>query len=231
MTREETIKYLKLFIPSFGRKFEDEELFGPEGWICRDQKDIPDTIPENYCEGIKVLRDGNEFITMSVNEFQRVFENESLPEGRGVRFEYHNYCGNPHLYGQLLIDGVEMLYHDRKNQRVITTTPSREEAKANPLLEKISYRWDMEICRILSQEEIDREPRMWEHYDAGSRTDRFTDFRELLATAAYLTVKRIEGPVFLTLHDSYFQKKNLLLTVSSVGEVAFTELFKKHLGI
>lgn len=222
MNRKDAIALLAPFVPSFQREFVDEDIFGKEGWLFRANTQLPegDVIPAKYLEGIKVMRDGLEFKIMSKDDFKRKFEYQKLPEGRSVSIDYHNYRGNPHLYGEIEISGVEMVYVDSKTESIKSTSPSSDEIKANPELKYARYNWTVEPCRIVSKEEVEAHPRMWGTYYAGGLTSRFTDVKELIATAIIVCLKIVQGPFFLSFGSNYtFREVDCLLTVSADDEV------------
>jgi len=228
MNRIQTIQYLKQFIPSFQRKYIEieAEFYGPMGWIAIDQGYIPETIPTDLFKGVSVERNGKIFSVMSCDDFKRKFEQFDLPPGRHCTIEYHGFGGNPHLYGTLRMSGYELVHYNAAENRVITTGGCGDEKE--PELKGMTYSYETMVGRIVTQEEIDTYPGQWDNYDAGCRTNRFLDAKELIATAAYIVLTRVEGPSFLTLGNSYYyQEKNLLMTVSENEEITFTKLFNQ----
>lgn len=222
MNRKDVITLLTPFVPSFQREFADEDIFGKEGWLFRAKTQLPEgnVIPAKYLEGIKIIRGGLEYQLMSKDDFKREFEGMKIPEGRSVSIDYHNYAGNPHLYGEIEISGVEMVHLDKESDGIRTTSPSSDEIKANPELKYARYNWAVEPCRIVPKDEAEAYPQMWDTYDAGCRTTRFLDVKELIATAIIVCLKVIEGPFFLTFGNRYFYREDdCLLTVSADDEV------------
>ena len=234
MKREDAIQLLMPFVPSFQREFEDEYLYGKDGWMFRSDQRFPNNgiIPEKYLEGLKFKRDNRDFEIVSVNDFIRKFERIQMPEGRKISIDYNNYAGNPHLYGRIGISGVEMVCHDVKAHKVTSTMPNSDEIKANPNLQDARYKWEIEPCRILSQEEIDKYPHMWDMFYAGCRTNRFTDVKELIATAIIICLKVIQGPFFLIFGEHYeFREEDCFLIVSADGDVQLKPLTLKRFNI
>ena len=206
-------------IPSFRMEFAEADFLGEMGWIANCRPNVPDVIPVGYLEGKEMERDGKTFRSVDAMYLRRKYGREPLPAGRLVAFSYMSYGSNPHVYGNISISGVEMVYEDPENDQVISTGGQ-------------DYSFDIELCRILPQEEIDAWPRMWETYYAGCRTQRFSNFVELLATAAYVALTKIEGP-FTMIRDNTFsyEEKNRLMSVSETGEVQFSPLMENWLSV
>lgn len=222
MTRQEAKEFFKKHIPSFGREFMDAEFFGERGWMCRPEQEAPaEKIPEHFLEGESVKR-GDTVYTVESADSQSRYENEKIPAGRAARVTYGSYAGNPHLYGQLEISGAQLVGTDKKRGRH-STYPLKSETDENPMLKFARWTWEYELMRILPQEEIDRNPHMWDYYDAGCRTNRFNELSELIATAAFLALDMIEGPFFFNGNKGYmYDTKYILFTVDGQGEVKFT---------
>ena len=234
MNRQEAIQFFKQFVPSFNRKFEDEDFLGKEGWMYRNIR-LPkgDIISPGYLEGTKIVRDGKEFKIISKDDNDRIFENKEMPEGRGVTFTYMNYPGNPHLYGKVEISGVEMVHYDKKRDKYISTSPSKEECKENPALQDASYTWTFEPCRIVPEEEINANPAIWDMTYANTRTCRFTDVKELIATIVVACLKIVQGPFFL-IYGEYgykYNEKNCYLKVTKDDNVILSPIINKRFKI
>ena len=225
MTREEALARLTPLILSFQREFKDADIYGKDGWMAICRNSIPDVIPRDYLKGVQMTKDGRVFTCMSVTDFMRKYENESIPPGRLACIRFTRYAGNPHIYGVLRISGVEMVYEDVENNKVITIGGSGPEQVG------AVYAWEIELARILPEEEKNTYPGMWDMYDAGSRTQRFVDFKELVATAAYVALERIEDPFTLLRDESfYYQEKKRLMSVNDNGDVEFFNLMESWLN-
>lgn len=228
MTRTEAKEFFKKHIPSFGREFNDAEFFGERGWMRQPDRGAPvDIIPEHFLETESVTRNGIVY-TVESAESLSPFGNEKIPAGRAARVTYGSYAGNPHLYGQLEIAGAILVGTDKERGRH-STYPMKSETDENPMLEFARWTWEYELMRILPQEEIDRNPHMWDCYDAGCRTNRFNDLSELIATAAFLALDMIEGPFFFNGNKGYmYDTQYILFTVDAHGEVEFTKNLRKY---
>ena len=231
MKREDVIRLLVPFVPSFQREFADADLYGNEGWLFRSDGRMPESgnIPDKFLEGIKVTQNGLDYEVISKDNFKRRFEKQQMPEGRSVSVDYTNYAGNPHLYGEIRISGVELVHVDEAAERVQSSSVGAEALKANPELKDARYNWVVEPCRILPKEEIDANPRMWDMSYPNTRTSRFTNSTELIATAIIVCLKVVRGPFFLVFGDHYeYRESDCFLTVSCNDEVKLKPLIIKR---
>ena len=222
MNKEQAIELLKKYIPSFERKFEDVNIYGHLGWLYKTDNKIPDVIPEKYLEGITVSRDGVEYKTVLEGSLESAYRND-IPEGRLVRLSYSRYGSNPHLYATLEINGVVL---QRKTENgYCQTFVSGVDLLDHPELANAKSTWKLELGRILPQEEVEEHPRDWDGYAPGSRTMRFLDAKEVLATGLYVSLIKIQEPFYVLSDYGYVScssiKKNLMMTVSREGKVSF----------
>lgn len=222
MNRTQALDLLTKKIPSFGRKFEDADIYGPFGWLYKTDSKIPDVIPEKYLEGITVNRDGTSYTTVQNWSLDRESFREA-PEGRRAKFCLCSYGSNPHLYGTLEIDGVELV--SKRKNGYVSSFVSERDILCHPELAEAKMCWKFEIGRVLPQEEVKMHPGFWEGYDPGCRTMRFLDWKEALATALFVALAKIQGPLFVLFDYGYVSdaniKKNLVISVSREGEVSF----------
>lgn len=227
MTRQGVLERLKELIPSFHREFIDKEFYGETGWLYIDHYglNLPEVIPEHYLEGIKLKRnDGKEGVTMRYETFPTLLEwkrQKGKFTDRKVVFSYMNYPGNPHRYGTLEIDGVEF----------ITKTDTgyssggiffKDFVKEYPEIVNAHSIWEVELARIVTQEDISDKSVDWDMYEVGSRTTRFTSMRELRQTALYVALLRVQGPFYM--EDDHVignDKKKLIIHVNENDEVTF----------
>lgn len=228
--RKEALDLLRKHIPSFGRKFNDENIYGKMGWLYRDYSvKLPETIPADFCVGETTEYRGEiiKFINGSDSKTCR-FEKElfGFPDGRLVSINWERYPGHPHLYPKMEVQGLAGIVRKEDGRE--------EEFQCLYLLDNKNYsnHWDIEPLRIVPQEEIDKAPDEWESYEAGDRTNRFLKSEEILLTTAYISLLRIEGPFFLREGGYYkeYSKKDLLLFVDSDNIVTITEKFERTLN-
>ena len=226
MKRQILLEKLKNLIPSFKRDFIDSDFYGKEGWLYRDAfgKDLPQVIPAHYLEGIRLPRyDGRESITIRRDNFPRCVEirrQKGERTDRRVLFKYMNYPGHPHLYGEIEIDGVESV---AETESGVTSGGVRYEDFIDkyPDLKNASSSWDVELCRIVTDEDINDKWVDWTGYEVGSRTNRFTSIKELKRTAVYVALLRVEGPFYMQDDRKKYRADGLMLCVDENDEVSF----------
>ncbi len=200
MTREEAMNELKKCIPSFNRKYihwgklVDKET--DKSWLYKDeiysQPDgerktflMPEVIPVDFLNGIKANFDDCEYVSVSQNP-------------RKVDLSVTDYAcyGNTHKYGTLSISGA-VWQHEEFGKK--WSTSSRRLSNIDP---RVTGIWKVDLCKILSNEDLGEKGCDWEGYEANEATCRFSDIDELYCTAAYVALLRIEGDFLLTI-DSY----------------------------
>lgn len=222
MNRTQALDLLTKKIPSFRRVFEDADLFGPTAWLYKSSNKLPDVIPEKYLEGITVNRDGIEFKTVLEGSLESAYMN-NIPEGRLVKLSLCSYGSNPHLYATLEINGVVLQRKTEKGYH--QSFVSGVDLLDHPELANAQSTWKLELGRILPQEEVEEHPRDWDGYAPGSRTIRFLDAKEVLASGLYVSLMKIQGPFYVLSDYGYVSlssiKKNLVMSVSREGEVSF----------
>ena len=228
MTREEALAIIGKRMPSFGRTFNDSDIFGELGWLYRTRngRGLPDVIPQDHLVGRTFEYRG---ATIRLDHPRNTPYGKSArqafgtPCGRAAGVEYQQYPGHPHMYPTLEIEGVTGM----------TVPPSGqpEEFRGIYLLHdpEVQTHWSIDLMRIVPQEDIARAPYEWEYYSAGDRTNRFLDYGEILATAAYVCLLRIEGPFFLKEGNGLeYTPDDLLMTVGPDDTVTITDKFRKY---
>lgn len=229
LTRKEALDLLRKHIPSFGRKFNDEDIFGKTGWLYRDYSTkLPESIPADFCVGKTAEYRGETIRIINGSDSKTCkYERKLLgfPPGRMVSIDWQQYPGHPHLYPKMEIQGIAGITKDSDGKE--------KEFQCLYMLDNSQFagHWDIEPLRIVPQEDIDKAPYEWEGYEAGDRTNRFLDHNEIILTAAYISLLRIEGPFFLKEGEYYAQynKKDLLLSVDSNDEITITDKMQKKL--
>ena len=229
MTREEAMSLLKSHIPSFERKFNDEEYYGKDGWLFMDERvTLPPVIPEDFYVGKTYEYKGVTLTSIQYRDtkserVEREYYKE--PEGRRIHLSYLIFPGHPHMYPKLEVDGVATVQKgDNLNNDKEFLSFYLPDDKT------LSHHWEITPMRILPQEDVDKAPYEWEFYKAGDRTNRFLDLREMYLTAAYVCLSRIQGPFFLTDKSRYDYKRPApLVVVDKNGVVTFSEEMKRLL--
>lgn len=225
MTREEAIKQLAPFIPSLNREYirwdEPRDKNEDRSWLYRDEpyrkpnakwddpdkeRYLPEVIPENFLEGTLAEIDGKEY------RAKRSFAS-STRGYRRVYLEITDFAmyGNTHKYGKLQIDGLIWAESGTKSSTFYY--------KLEDVEPRVQGIWDVDLFRIVAEGEMSAE-----ECPVGEATARFTYIDELVATAAYVTLIRIQGPCILDNASSYATMRtdnDILLSIDKNDEVSF----------
>ena len=102
--------------------------------------------------------------------------------------------GAVHYYGKLIADGIEFQMLDRPN----CTTSNFEARELNPLHQ---WRYEFDLCRPMTQEEIDNDPDRWYGYYPGTFTSSFETKEEIIALAKECFKFRFVGEWELWVND------------------------------
>lgn len=227
MTREEAIKILEPFIPSLNREYKrwGEKLMDKsqdKSWLYRDEyferpsvkwgdpkrsEYLPDEIPADFLVGIEV-EDENGTKYVSCNNFHG-------EESRRVYLDITDfaYYGNTHKYGKLCINGLSWL-NKENGYHIVSNRFSDVEPRVKSI-------WNVDLFRIVDDGEMsmsDCKP--------GEASGRFTYLDELIATAAYVTIIRVMGPVEMDNAGSYAtscKDEDMILTIDKNDNVEFGE--------
>ena len=233
MTREEAIEKLAPFIPSLKREYnrwgELRDKNKDRSWLYRDEsyrkpsakwddpdreRYLPEVIPENFLEGTVADIDGEKFyVKRSYPSIERDY--------RRVYLEIMDFAmyGNTHKYGKLQIDGLSWS-RIGPNSRTASF-------KLDDVEPRVKGIWDVDLLRIVAEGEMGGG-----ECPPGEATGRFVYLDELFATAAYVTLLRIQGPCVLDNASSYATvrtEKDILLRVAENDEVTFGPKLKKVL--
>lgn len=225
MTREEAIEKLTPFIPSLNREYirwgELRDKNEDRSWLYRDElyrkpsakwnspdRDcyLPEMIPENFLEGAVSDINGEKFcIERSWPSIERDY--------RRVYLEIMDFAmyGNTHKYGKLRVDGLRW--------SIIGSNSTISCNKLDDVEPRVRGIWNVELFRIVAEGEMSAA-----ECPVGEATARFTYIDELVATAAYVTLIRIQGPCILDNASSYATARtddDILLSVDKNDEVAF----------
>lgn len=227
MTREEAIKKLAPFIPSLNREYirwgKLRDKNEDRSWLYRDEpyrrpsakwndadreRYLPEVIPENFLEGTLADINGEKFcVKRSYPSTERNY--------RRVYLEITDFAmyGNTHKYGKLKIDGLRW--------SGIGNNSATSWNKLDDVEPRVRGIWDVDLFRIVAEGEMSAE-----ECPVGEATARFTYIDELVATAAYVTLIRIQGPCILDNASSYATMRtdnDILLSVDKNDEVTFCE--------
>lgn len=169
MKRNELQSLVQKFIPSFNEKdFTKDELFSDYNYGY----EIPYTIPKEYGVGYEIEKDGLKYMS------QHRYEG-----GRRVNLDISTFLnGNGHFYGDLVIKGPQFMCdgHTIWSGELIKAYPSTADIKGP-------------IRRVLPESDYKSYPDHWEEDDVGFLTIRFYSLKELICSAAWVALDRIEG--------------------------------------
>lgn len=225
MTREEAIKKLAPFIPSLNREYimwgKLRDKNEDRSWLYRDEayrkpnaewndpdkeRYLPEVIPENFLEGTVADINGEKFcVKRSYPSAERDY--------RRVYLQITDFAmyGNTHKYGTLKIDGLMW--------SKIGTASATSWYKLDDMEPRVKGIWDVDLFRIVAEGEMSAE-----ECPVGEATARFTYIDERVATAAYVTLIRIQGPCILDNASSYATMRtdnDILLSIDKNDEVTF----------
>ena len=102
--------------------------------------------------------------------------------------------GAIHYYGKLVADGIDFQCLD--NPRI--TTSNRNAKKISPFYQ---WRYEFELRRPVTQEEINHDPDRWECYQLGTFTTSFDTKEEIIALAKECFKMRFTGEWELWVDD------------------------------
>lgn len=103
-------------------------------------------------------------------------------------------CGAIHYYGKLIADGVAFQCLDNPNM----TTSNWDAEKKNPLYQ---WKYEFELCRPATQEEIDHDSDRWYGYAPGDFTSSFDTKEEIIVLAIQCFKTRFRGEWELWVED------------------------------
>lgn len=233
MKRKQALEILSPFIPSLSREYnrwgELTDKAKDRTWLYRDEffrkpdakyndpdreRFLPEVIPAHFLEGMTATLDGVIYKVAPAypeRDYRRVYLEV-------MDFEYY---GNTHKYGKLCIDGVSW-----RAQEGNGTIIARQLHNIEP---RVSSIWDVDLCRIVADGEMDAS-----ECPAGESTARFVFLDELIATAAYVTILRVQGPCILDNGSSYAAVRkadDLLLKIDEKDEVTICPKLKRILRL
>lgn len=224
MKRTELMEMLKEFITSFNVDYNPygDEVVDKEkdfSWLFEDEyvlKDkLPIVIPKDFLENTIVECDGIKLIAQNKND-----------TGRKISLSVVDYgqFGNTHKYGELSISGVKLV-----DERDNTLFHSTELSRKNPLYKSW---WKCKLCKIFTEQDMNAGGD-WYGYEPGMSIERFYSYVELFATAAYISLLRVEGEFMLFCGEVYVvpTKDDILLTVDSDDNVTIGKYIKEILQI
>ena len=129
--------------------------------------------------------------------------------------------GNYHCYGEVSVE-----HSVWENVKTGAHTLSTELDKKFPDVEH-TIRWN--IDRVLFEDDITNGKGDWHGYEANETTERFDSYDELLLTAIYTILVRIEGPLKIKNDVLYVvvPDKDMLVTIDKDDNVILRSDIKK----
>lgn len=122
-----------------------------------------------------------------------------IPNPREVRIEITSYrglcCDAVHYYAAIEADGIKRCqYEDYNGEKRLFSVSGYLGEEFNSLPREKRDIWGgdyhIEVAREVTQEEITQNPRRWEHYAPGDRTNAFNTAEEAEATARAIVSAR-----------------------------------------
>ena len=232
MNREEAMKQLEPFIPSLTREYlrwgeKKVDKSKDRSWLYRDEdfrkphaewndpdreRYLPEVIPEHFLEGTVAEVEGEKYVAKP-NDYGRNYRRVYL---QVTDFAYY---GNTHKYGQLQINGLRWCKEGGNS--------SHSWGKLSDIEPRVKGIWDVDLFRIVGEGEM-----AGSECPVGDSTARFVYLDELFATAAYVTLLRIQGPVVLDNASAYSvmrTKDDILLAAGADGSVEWGNKLKRVL--
>lgn len=237
MKRDRTLEILQAIIPSFKRKWTEyggniddpkygflyhDESYSEErirgDWKSRITKELPFVIPANFLEGIVVETEDNIFTSQMT----------AYKKAKGYREIKMRITEFPppyeHTYGTLLIDAPSWV--DDKNYAHAGYLG--EKVYQHPNYDpRVRSRWEVEVYRIITEEDINSRAD-WHGWNAGDANPRFTSYSEMIQTACWLCLARIQGPLMLSASEWSSDNKELI-KVGEDDNVEFYPYFFKNI--
>lgn len=189
MKRNELIEILKSKIKTLNcadfNELKDDLLNDEEGnpindsILVSESKIRPWKISENYGVGIETEHRGEKLISKK--------DHDNGFKLCGISITDFSAYGNNHCYGE-----VNIKHAVWENVKTGTHTLSTVLSDRFPEVEYI-ISWN--VNRILFEDDVINGKGDWHGYEANETTERFESYDELLLTAIYTIISRIEGPL------------------------------------
>lgn len=142
--------------------------------------------------------------TRAIPHFTGIFAKKS--KTRCVKLEITSFRGISwgaiHYYGKLIADGID--FQCLENPQV--TTSKWYAKKINPFYQ---WRYEFELRRPATQEEINHDPERWHGYHPGDFTTSFDTKEEIIALAKQCFKMRFSGEWELWVEDRTMARTNI----------------------
>lgn len=185
----------------------------PDSILVSEIKIRPWKISENYGIGIEAEYRGENYISK--------IDSEKGFKMCGISITDYRAYGNYHCYGE-----VSVKHSVWENVKTGAHTLSTELDKKFPEVEH-TIGWN--IDRVLFEDDIINGKGDWHGYEANETTERFDSYDELLLTAIYTILVRIEGPLKIQNDVLYVvvPDKDILVTIDKDDNVILRSDIKK----
>lgn len=231
MKRKTLIKKLEKLIPSLENfnlinkvhldrlKKDNNDNIITASCLCSDdykyKNQLPWLIPHDYNVGII----DNELGIKSINYPNLYGTNRKITLSLT---DFSSY-GNTHCYGNVDISGVE--WHKLDNNHSISSTNISEKY---PMVK--SY-YNIDITKVLTEDDINKPNEDWHGYWPGYITERFSNRNELIITAVYVILYRVEGSFIMHVGSPccFYKKSEALIIVDDNDNVIIGDELKKIL--
>lgn len=226
MKRKTVLKRLYPKIKSFSQVTSEHECFMmknedgsyiKESILFRNDDKTPYKISKDYGRGINIEYDGKMVTSIKYNPTKQY-------KKCNVELTDFKYYGNYHCYGKVYVEGCTW------NIDGTTTNMTSSELSKNYPEARHSISWD--IYKILTESDIVEGKGDWEGYESGHQCSRFESVTELILSAVYTILDRVEGPLIFYVGASYVlpDKKDLLFVVDENDNVKLRSDLKNILS-
>ena len=229
MKRNDLINCIKKSIPSLNNihlldeyylnKLKKDVNNNPiiDSVLCEDECDLPWIIPVNYNEGIV-----DEELNLISEKKPNLYKMNRVVNLNITDFKYY---GNKHCYGSLSISGLSW---KKSNGSSILSSD------LNKNYPTVRYNYNFDLRKILTEDDINEDGANWDGYEAGVPTQRFSYIRELMLTAVYIALCRVEG-AFIMFNGNpccVYKRSEALIIVDEndnviIGNNEFKEILNK----
>ena len=238
MKRDKGLKLLQTIIPSFTRKWNEyggnmddskygflyrDETYSEErirgDWKSRITKELPFEIPADFLEGITVQNDSGEVYTSQMPAYKKA-------KGyRDIHMRIHTFPPPyEHTYGTLLISAPRWTSETGTVHGGYLGEKVYQDPNYDP---RVTGCWNVEVYRIITEDDINSRAD-WHGWNAGDANPRFTSYSEMIQTACWLCLARIQGP-FLLSASEYTSDNMELIRVDKDDNVEFYPFFFKNI--
>lgn len=151
----------------------------PDSILVSETKIRPWKISENYGIGIEAEHREKKYISQKANsdDFKMC----------GISITDFSAYGNTHCYGEVNLK--QAVWKNVKTGSKLLST------ELSDRFQEVEYIISWNVSRLLLEDDIVNGKGDWEGYEANNTTERFESYDELLLTAIYTILVRIEGPL------------------------------------